>query len=127
MKCEKCGMIMVEENPNLVNASLPPSVWMVCKCGHRALQTIGTYEPTKSFEERFEEANKQDKKIFWLKGDYKAVGGFYFRAFDLVKFIEKLENTTGEVVGIVIETDSDNKDKLSANIELIVKAKEVKA
>ena len=61
------------------------------------------------------------KKIFWLGGDYKAKGGLYWRGFDLVRFVEKVELTHGEIVGIAIEPDSDNGEKYSANIEFIVK------
>jgi len=52
------------------------------------------------------------RKEFWTDGEYKAKGGIWFRSVDLIKFIEKVEDTTGEVVGIAFE---DN------NCELIVK------
>ena len=56
-----------------------------------------------------------NKKIFWL-ADFKegtARGGYYFRAFDLVKFIKLVEKEEGEVVGLEFE---DN------NVNVIVKA-----
>ena len=54
-------------------------------------------------------------KIFWL-ADFKegtAVGGYYFRAFDLVKFMKLVEKEEGEVVGLEFE---DN------NVNVIIKA-----
>ena len=54
------------------------------------------------------------KKIFWLQGfDGAASGGYYFRAFDLVKFIKLVEKEEGEVVGLCFE---DN------NVDVIIKA-----
>ena len=49
---------------------------------------------------------KKDK-TFW-KDDVRGQvhGGYYFRAFDLVKFIKKVENKEGEVVGL--EFDGNN-------------------
>ena len=48
-----------------------------------------------------------NKKIFWLQGfDGAASGGYYFRAFDLVKFMKKLEDNDLEVVGL--EFDGNN-------------------
>lgn len=58
---------------------------------------------------------KFEEEIFWKDGfNGNAKGGFYFRSFDLNKFLEKLEVSTegGEVVGLKFE---DN------NVELIVK------
>ena len=55
-----------------------------------------------------------NKKIFWLdefKG--KAQGGYYFRAFDLIKFMKLVEKEEGEVVGLEFE---DN------NVNIIIKA-----
>ena len=57
------------------------------------------------------------KKIFWLdefKGE-KASGGYYFRAFDLIKFMKLVEKEEGEVVGLEFE---DN------NVNVIIKANE---
>jgi len=49
---------------------------------------------------------KKDK-TFWKDGVHGQVrGGYYFRAFDLVKFIKKVENKEGEVVGL--EFDGNN-------------------
>ncbi len=61
---------------------------------------------------------KFENKIFW-KEDFdgeKAQGGFHYRAFDLIKFLESVENADngGEVVGIKFE---DN------NLEVIFKPK----
>jgi len=57
------------------------------------------------------------KKIFWVDNfNGKASGGYYFRAFELVKFmkkIEKLQQT--EVVGL--EFDGNN-------VNVIIKANE---
>ena len=60
-----------------------------------------------------------NKKIFWLdKAFYKGPignkfkGGYYFRAFDLVKFMKLVEKEEGEVVGLCFE---DN------NIDVIIK------
>ena len=59
MKCEKCGKNMVAEDPALINASIPPSRWVRCKCGHRDLEQLGEgYEDPKRWEERWEEANQ---------------------------------------------------------------------
>ena len=48
------------------------------------------------------------KKTFWLDEfkDGKARGVYYFRAFDLVQFLKKLENNDLEVVGL--EFDGNN-------------------
>ena len=57
------------------------------------------------------------KKIFWVDNfNGKASGGYYFRAFELVKFmkkVEKLQQT--EVVGL--EFDGNN-------VNVIIKANE---
>ena len=61
-----------------------------------------------------------NKKIFWLdeafyKGPIgnKFQGGYYFRAFDLIKFMKLVEKKEGEVVGLCFE---DN------NVDVIIKA-----
>ena len=55
-----------------------------------------------------------EKKIFWLdKFNGKAQGGYYFRAFDLVKFMKLVGKEEGEVVGLEFE---DN------NVNVIIKA-----
>ena len=49
---------------------------------------------------------KKDK-TFWKDDVHGQVhGGYYFRAFDLVEFIKKVENKEGEVVGL--EFDGNN-------------------
>ena len=46
-------------------------------------------------------------KHFWVDGfKGKVQGGYYFRAFDLVKFMKKLEKEVDEVVGL--EFDGNN-------------------
>ena len=60
-----------------------------------------------------------DEQVFWkdtYDGAY-AQGGFFIRAFDLKKFLEKVESAEngGEVVGLRF---SDN------NLEVIVKERE---
>ena len=47
-------------------------------------------------------------KMFWLEEfkDGKAQGGYYFRAFDLVKFMKKVQVEVNEVVGL--EFDGNN-------------------
>ena len=57
---------------------------------------------------------KKEKKIFWLD-DHSgpARGGYYFRAFDLIKFMKLVEKEEGEVVGLCFE---DN------NVDIIIKA-----
>ena len=53
------------------------------------------------------------KKIFWVDNfNGKASGGYYFRAFDLVKFMKLVEKEEGEVVGLCFE---DN------NVDIIIK------
>ena len=56
------------------------------------------------------------KKIFWLDEfkDGKAQGGYYFRAFDLIKFMKLVEKEEGEIVGL--EFDHPNH-----NINVIIK------
>ena len=56
----------------------------------------------------------KEKKIFWLD-DHSgpARGGYYFRAFDLIKFMELVEKEEGEVVALEFE---DN------NVNVIIKA-----
>ena len=54
-----------------------------------------------------------NKKIFWkdnVKGEFR--GGYYFRAFDLIKFMKLVEKEEGEVVGLCFE---DN------NVDIIIK------
>ena len=47
--------------------------------------------------------------IFWKDGfEGEAKGGYYFRAFDLVKFFKRLEDDGKEVVGL--EFDGNNVD-----------------
>jgi hypothetical protein len=59
MQCDECGKWMVEENPMIINASDPPSRWMKCKCGNKALLRMMNPKPApKSFEERWDEANE---------------------------------------------------------------------
>ena len=59
-----------------------------------------------------------NKKIFWseeVEGglkDEKFHGGYYFRAFDLIKFMKLVEKEEGEVVGLCFE---DN------NVDIIIK------
>ena len=54
------------------------------------------------------------KKTFWLDEfkDGKAQGGYYFRAFDLIKFMKLVEKEEGEVVGLCFE---DN------NVDIIIR------
>ena len=54
-------------------------------------------------------------KMFWLEEfkDGTARGGYYFRAFDLIKFMKLVEEEEGEVVGLEFE---DN------NVNVIIKA-----
>ena len=55
-----------------------------------------------------------EKKVFWkenIEGEFQ--GGYYFRAFDLVKFMKLVEKEEGEVVGLSFE---DN------NVNVIIKA-----
>ena len=56
----------------------------------------------------------KEKKIFWLD-DHSgpARGGYYFRAFELVKFMKLVEKEEGEVIGLEFE---DN------NVNIIIKA-----
>ena len=55
-------------------------------------------------------------KTFWVDNfNGKASGGYYFRAFDLVKFMKLVEKEEGEVVGL--EFDGNN-------VNVIIKANE---
>ena len=58
-------------------------------------------------------------KIFWLEEfkDGKARGGYYFRAFDLVKFMKLVEKEEGEVVGLEFEDNNVN-IIIKENVEL---------
>ena len=48
-------------------------------------------------------------KIFWKDGfQGKATGGYYFRAFDLVKFFKRLNDDGKEVVGLEFEDNNVN-------------------
>ena len=51
-----------------------------------------------------------NKKTFWLDKfkDGKAQGGYYFRAFDLIKFMKLVEKEEGEVVGLEFEDNNVN-------------------
>ena len=63
------------------------------------------------------------KKTFWSdeahihfhRNKGKVIGGYYFRAFDLIKFMKLIEKEEGEVVGLEFE---DN------NVNVIIKANE---
>lgn len=60
----------------------------------------------------------ENKKVgeFWLdKFEGKAAGGIFYRAFDLVQFIEKVEEKRGRVVAIKFDG--------SYNMELITEDK----
>ena len=53
-------------------------------------------------------------RFFWKDGYEGPVqGGYYFRAFDLIKFMKLVEKEEGEVVGLEFE---DN------NVNVIIKA-----
>ena len=62
-----------------------------------------------------------EKRTFWSYGGYihihrnngKARGGYYFRSYDLNKFIKLVEKEEGEVIGLEFE---DN------NVNIIIKA-----
>ena len=55
-------------------------------------------------------------KTFWVDNfNGKVSGGYYFRAFDLVKFMKLVEKEEGEVVGL--EFDGNN-------VNVIIKANE---
>ena len=64
-----------------------------------------------------------NKKTFWSdeahihfhRNKGKVIGGYYFRAFELVKFMKLVEEEEGEVVGLEFE---DN------NVNVIIKANE---
>ena len=60
----------------------------------------------------------ENKKIFWLESfsEGKAQGGYYFRAFDLIKFMKLVEKEEGKVVGL--EFDGNN-------VNVIIKAHEI--
>ena len=49
-------------------------------------------------------------KMFWLEEfkDVTARGGYYFRAFDLIKFMKLVEKEEGEVVGLEFEDNNVN-------------------
>ena len=51
-----------------------------------------------------------NKKIFWLDEfkDGKVQGGYYFRAFELIKFMKLVEEEEGEVVGLEFEDNNVN-------------------
>ena len=56
----------------------------------------------------------EESTIFWKDGfEGKASGGYYFRAFDLVKFFKRLKDYGKEVVGL--EFDDTN------NVNVIIK------
>ena len=67
--------------------------------------------------------DSKKKKIFWSdeahihfhRNKGKVIGGYYFRAFDLIKFMKLVEKEEGEVVGL--EFDHPNH-----NINVIIKA-----
>ncbi len=55
-------------------------------------------------------------KIFWKDGfEGKATGGYYFRAFDLVKFFKRLNDDDKEVVGLEFD-DSNNVNVIVSEI-----------
>ena len=52
----------------------------------------------------------EENKIFWLdQWEGEAVGGYYFRAHDLNKFIKRIEEEEGKkVVGLEIDGNNIN-------------------
>ena len=55
-----------------------------------------------------------EKKVFWkenIEGEFQ--GGYYFRAFELIKFMKLVEEEEGEIVGL--EFDGNN-------VNVIIKA-----
>lgn len=63
----------------------------------------------------------ENKKVgeFWLdKFEGKSRGGIFYRAFDLIQFIEKVEKEKSKVVGIKFNGDD--------NIELITEERRKK-
>ena len=49
-----------------------------------------------------------EEKVFWKEGfEGKAKGGLMFRSFDLNKFLQKVENKSGEEV-VGFEFDGNN-------------------
>ena len=49
-----------------------------------------------------------ENQVFWKEGfKGKAKGGFFFRSFDLNKFLHSLENKNGEEV-VGVEFDGNN-------------------
>ena len=69
--------------------------------------------------------NNMKKKTFWSdeahihfhKNKGKISGGYYFRAFELVKFMKLVEKEEGEVVGLEFEDNNVN-IIIKANVEL---------
>ena len=52
-----------------------------------------------------------NKKIFWVDSHGRnegARGGYYFRAFNLIKFMKLVEKEEGEVVGLEFEDNNVN-------------------
>ena len=50
-----------------------------------------------------------ENKVFWkenIEGEFQ--GGYYFRAFELVKFMKLVEKEEGEVVGLAFEDNNVN-------------------
>ena len=51
-----------------------------------------------------------EKKVFWKEnvngGEFQ--GGYYFRAFELIKFMKLVEEEEGEVVGLACEDNNVN-------------------
>ena len=60
--------------------------------------------------------NNMKKKTFWSdeahihfhRNKGEVVGGYYFRAFDLIKFMKLIEEEEGEVVGLEFEDNNVN-------------------
>ena len=52
----------------------------------------------------------KENTIFWRDGfdTGKVEGGYYFRAFDLVKFFKRLEKEKKEVVGLAFDGNEVN-------------------
>lgn len=45
-----------------------------------------------------------DERIYWLQDEtWIGEGGIFYRAFDLIKFIEKVEDSGKKVIGIKLE------------------------
>jgi len=64
----------------------------------------------------------EEDRIYWLGNEQTGKGGIFWRGFELVQFIERVEQQKGKVVGIRFIKAPDRKG-MSYNVEFLIAEK----